>query len=248
MHNYQLVLGSQQFSLLCVFLDDKYACAMEANEVTSERRLDPPGAAVKADVRPRTAGPALGKRDKDKHRDRKSDRPRATSPKRVDFQERLNFREMNSDGTYTDGACVDGESRVTDNGRPETYDTAQSTLTDSRAIRETEIRFLNNNLTNHNLEEDVRWGVSGGINSVDTQNRLTRVNVTVPGSTRPTSSSAKASVASTHSQPVTLNSAGNHANDVDHKWETLSTDSGQSDDIGPSRRIKKTLKDFDSGL
>ncbi|KAK3594699.1 hypothetical protein CHS0354_001651 [Potamilus streckersoni] len=64
---------------------------------------------------------------------------------------------------------------------------ADSTLIDSRDIRETDIRFLNNNLTQ---DLDVRWQHNAGP-------RLTHVSVTVPGSSKTMTTSTRYSTSET---------------------------------------------------
>ena len=107
----------------------------------------------------------------------------------------------------------------------------QDTLTDSRAIRETEIRFLNNNLSTY---DDVRWGRS--VNPTN-QNHLTHVSVTVP----------RARDSYQHERYPTRATHVNQA-ERERKWEVGSTDSAASDTSSQiGRKLKKTLKDLDLG-
>jgi hypothetical protein len=60
----------------------------------------------------------------------------------VEFRERQELREINPDGTFTDVPA--GQYLNSTYVRPNSpQNSIQTTLTDSRAIRETEIRFLN---------------------------------------------------------------------------------------------------------
>jgi hypothetical protein len=113
----------------------------------------------------------------------------------------------------------------------------QSTLTTSREIRETEINFLNNNLTR---DYDPQQG-----NDIGT--RLTHVSVKVPGSTKTATSS--------------YNGAGTHksgSNKKSHFLDLVSespdmdgrgTDCSQSDsESGRGRRFKGNIKHIGAGM
>ncbi|KAK3088825.1 hypothetical protein FSP39_024216 [Pinctada imbricata] len=224
-------------------LDDKYAYMMEPGDMPTEQRMDPPGASVIPDKRPRATGASAGKKEKEKLRDKKSDRAKVTSPKRVDFHDRLTYKEVNSDGQ----AGLNDYNGKDTWGIHDNDNTTQTTMTDSRAIRETEIRFLNNDLTNNNLEDDVRWG-RGAPSSHDNPNRLTHVSVTVPGTTRTTSSSSRTTSAGANPGPSSNQithavSRVNHVTDMNHKWENMSNDSAHSDD-GPTTKLRRTVKDI----
>ena len=95
-----------------------------------------------------------------------SDRQKSSRPvkdKHVEFSETVGFRENNVN--Y-------GGNRIR-----QLIPEDQSTLTDSRDIRETEIRFLNNNLT-----QDIELDENGPrINELGP--RLTHVSVSVPSTT-----------------------------------------------------------------
>ncbi|XP_059175915.1 centrosome-associated protein 350-like [Physella acuta] len=62
--------------------------------------------------------------------------PREESPKRVDFSKTHQLREVNWDGTYQDSLAYQTEF-------PGNTNTTNSTITNSRDIRETDIHFLN---------------------------------------------------------------------------------------------------------
>nr|KAG5710505.1 hypothetical protein BaRGS_013151 [Batillaria attramentaria] len=82
------------------------------------------------------------------------------SPKRVDFNERLRLREVKWDGTYRDSVTRpdnnDSTSLLTTATAPSSiyFEGGSSTLTDSRTIRETEIRFLNEHITESLQRQD----------------------------------------------------------------------------------------------
>ncbi|XP_052092556.1 centrosome-associated protein 350-like isoform X2 [Mytilus californianus] len=154
--------------------------------------------------------------------------------KRVDFRDKQELREINPDGTYTD--LPPGQYNNLTFLRPNSPpNSVQTTLTDSRAIRETEIRFLNEP-TSHTPHDQRRVG---------TENRLTHVDVMVPGASK---SSAKHT---THYQG-TLSTPQENNNEIktaetDRLWETASTDSAQSDDGSMKRKFKKSIKDIGEG-
>ncbi|XP_062614422.1 centrosome-associated protein 350-like [Saccostrea cucullata] len=108
-------------------------------------------------------------------------------------------------------------------------DINQDTLTDSRAIRETDIRFLNNDLSSYN---DVRWGRP--VNSSN-QNHLAHVSVTVPRARN-----------SYQHEPYPVRATHSNETERERKWEVGSTDSAASDTSSQiGRKLKKTLKDLD---
>ena len=156
-----------------------------------------------------------------------------TGNKRVDFRECQEQREINPDGTYTD--LPPGPLNTTYIRPNSPSNTMQNTLTDTRAIRETEIRFLNEPTSQ--VAHDQR--------RVGSENRLTHVDVMVPAASKSSSSSKH----STHYQGTTSNKDGNYdckTAENDRQWETGSTDSAQSDDI-PKRKFKKSIKDIGEG-
>ena len=132
--------------------------------------------------------------------------PFATSPKRVDFSQRLRLREVKWDGTYRDSVTQNAYPPPAAASLNYPYPSStslasaasaslasssssaavglldpQSTLTDSRAIRETEIRFLNDSYVTEPLRQQDR------LEAQQQQQRhrgprLTRVDVDLPGS------------------------------------------------------------------
>lgn len=135
----------------------------------------------------------------------------------------------NADGMYGDLIGATGVTNDINSLGCDPLDMNQDTLTDSRAIRETEIRFLNNNLSTY---DDVRWGQS--VNPTN-QNHLTHVSVTVPRA-RDSYHHERYPVRATHSNQA----------ERERKWEVGSTDSAASDTSSQiGRKLKKTLKDLD---
>ena len=133
--------------------------------------------------------------------------PFATSPKRVDFSQRLRLREVKWDGTYRDSVTQNAypppAAASLDYPYPSSTSLAsaasaslaasssssaavglldpQSTLTDSRAIRETEIRFLNDSYVTEPLRQQDRLEAQQQ-RQRHRGPRLTRVDVDLPGS------------------------------------------------------------------
>lgn len=137
----------------------------------------------------------------------------------------------NADGMYGDLIGATGVTNDINSLGCDPLDMNQDTLTDSRAIRETEIRFLNNNLSTY---DHVRWGQS--VNPTN-QNHLTHVSVTVPRA-RDSYHHERYPVRATHSNQA----------ERERKWEVGSTDSAASDTSSQiGRKLKKTLKDLDFG-
>ncbi|XP_012936216.1 protein naked cuticle, partial [Aplysia californica] len=66
---------------------------------------------------------------------------REDSPKRVDFSRTHQLREVNWDGTYQDSLAFPADLGSSNSGH--TSNNVDSTLTSSRDIRETDVRFLN---------------------------------------------------------------------------------------------------------
>lgn len=93
----------------------------------------------------------------------------ANPSRRVDFSERLRLREVKWDGTYRDSVANNFSIADDSNSAASGDSNPQSTLTDSRAIKETEIRFLNDFVLG---ERERRH---------DRAPRLTRVDVDLPG-------------------------------------------------------------------
>lgn len=158
----------------------------------------------------------------------------------MEFRERQELREINPDGTFTDVPA--GQYLNSTYVRPNSpQNSIQTTLTDSRAIRETEIRFLNEPTSQ--APNDQRRVMS--------DNKLTHVDVTVPGATKSSSSNKH----STHYPWATSTVQTNGRElDIDIKtaenerlWETGSTDSAQSDDAPMKRKLKKSIKDIGEG-
>jgi hypothetical protein len=151
----------------------------------------------------------------------KGEPTRDTSPKCLE----------NADGIYGD---LVGATGVTNNLNSMDHDPSgitQDTLTDSRAIRETNIRFLNDNLSAY---DDVRWGRPGNPSN---PNHLTHVSVTVPRARD-----------SYHHEPYPVRATHLNQEDRDRRWEVGSTDSAASDTSSQmGRKLKKTLKDLDFG-
>lgn len=158
-----------------------------------------------------------GGRDR-KFKASKSEQTRDSSPKCLE----------NADGIYGD---LIGATGVTNDLNSLDHDPSvinQDTLTDSRAIRETNIRFLNDNLTAY---DDVRWGRPGN------PNHLTHVSVTVPRARD-----------SYHHEPYPVRATHLNQEERERKWEVGSTDSTASDTSSQmGRKLKKTLKDLDFG-
>lgn len=154
--------------------------------------------------------------------------------KRVEFSDRLIGPENHMDRTY--GIA---ERPYSPNGH--------STLTDSRDIRETEIHFLNNNLTQSERDKDVRW-------SQQTRSKLTHVSVTVPGSTNTMSSTKYTAADLGHNGPghgakphfLDLIS-DNQQLDRDRK-ESVSDHSYSDSESSKGRRFKTNLKNIDPGM
>ncbi|CAG2241148.1 unnamed protein product [Mytilus edulis] len=152
--------------------------------------------------------------------------------KRVDFRDKQELREINPDGTYTD--LPPGQYNNLTFLRPNSPpNSIQTTLTDSRAIRETEIRFLNEP-TSHTPHDQRRVG---------TENRLTHVDVMVPGAAKSSSAKHTTHYQGTNSNPQENNNEYKTAEN-DRLWETGSTDSAQSDDGPMKRKFKKSIKDI----
>ncbi|XP_021341745.1 centrosome-associated protein 350-like isoform X1 [Mizuhopecten yessoensis] len=203
--------------------------------------------------------------DRRTERDKKSldrqGRGATGSPKRVDFHEHNEMREVNLDGTYTDlavgsasntGPVVDSSSF------------SQGNITDSVALRNTEIRFINEHQSER-TGNDLRWNGRAPFTAFNTNmpppssggSKFTHVSVTVPGSTRATSSVGVAggatnkvpgALSSALASPIQTRDAHNDrgASDLDRRWEVGSTDSAQSDDRPFSRRFKGSIRDIDS--
>lgn len=176
------------------------------------------------------------------------------SPKRVDFHDHLEMREVNLDGTYTDLAVGTHSPSL-----------SQENMTDSVALRETEIRFLNEH-QGVGTGSDVRWNGRTPFTAFNTNapppsggsSKLTHISVTVPGATRTTNMSGATSkisaVGPTHlssalANPIQPRDLHNErvTSDLDRRWEAGSTDSAQSDDRPFSRRFKGSIRDIDSG-
>lgn len=155
--------------------------------------------------------------------------------KRVDFRDKQELREINPDGTYTD--LPPGQYNNLTFLRPNSPpNSIQTTLTDSRAIRETEIRFLNEP-TSHTPHDQRRVG---------TENRLTHVDVMVPGAAKSSSAKHTTHYQGTNSNPQENNNEYKTAEN-DRLSETGSTDSAQSDDGPMKRKFKKSIKDIGEG-
>ncbi|XP_046543379.1 uncharacterized protein LOC124253615 [Haliotis rubra] len=138
---------------------------------------------------------------------------RMGSPKRVDFSHNLHLREVNTDGTYLDSVAHQESSTASS---AQSLD-VQSTLTDSRAIRETELRFLNDHIPSSRTYQDVRWDGT----------RLSRVNVQVPTGTMRNGR--------TRTENLPNNFASEHSDGgLDRRRE----------DSGKQKRVKKSLKDL----
>ncbi|XP_071097553.1 centrosome-associated protein 350-like [Haliotis cracherodii] len=138
---------------------------------------------------------------------------RMGSPKRVDFSHNLHLREVNTDGTYLDSVAHQESSTASST---QSLD-VQSTLTDSRAIRETELRFLNDHIPSSRNYQDVRWDGT----------RLTRVNVQVPTGTMRNGR--------TRTENLPNNFGSEHSEGgLDRRRE----------DYGKQKRVKKSLKDL----
>ena len=173
-------------------------------------------------------------REKNYNTDRALPSSRNLKEKRVEFSDRLEGQENHMDRTY--GVAE----------RPYSP-TAHSTLTDSRDIRETEINFLNNNLTQSQREVDVRW-------SEQPRSKLTHVSVTVPGSIN-TMSSTKYSaadlghnVAGLGSKPHFLDLISDNQH-IDHdRKESISDHSHSDSESSRGRRFKASLKNIDPGM
>ncbi|KAJ8300301.1 hypothetical protein KUTeg_021820 [Tegillarca granosa] len=207
------------------------------DETDNQENLDYHHRGVKPERRKGNSGASDRNRDYDKH-----SRNSAASPKRVEFTDQNMERGINAEGSSSSGAT--GYNNYNHVNMP-SNSLQQTTLTDSRAIRETEIRFLNEHHPTNNIEDEVRMNSQG--------TKFTHVNVTVPGSTK-TASSIKNSVSgsthlvsnSTSANPTGYNRvADNAALENDRGWETCSLDSASSEDHPISRRIKKSIKDID---
>lgn len=212
------------------------------DDADNQDNLDHHHRGVKPERRKGNSASATDKnRDYDKH---SRNSAATTSPKRVEFTEQNMERGVNAEGSSSSGAT--GYSNYNHVNMP-SNSLQQTTLTDSRAIRETEIRFLNEHHPSNNIEEEVRMNSQG--------TKLTHVNVTIPGSTKMTSSIKNSVSGSTH-HPLVSNStaanptgynrvADNAVLENDRGWETCSLDSASSEDHPISRRIKKSIKDID---
>ena len=173
-------------------------------------------------------------REKNYNTDRHVPGSRNLKEKRVEFSDRLERQENHMDRNY---------------GIPERpySPSAHSTLTDSRDIRETEINFLNNNLTQSHREADVRW-------SEQPRSKLTHVSVTVPGSTNGMSSTKYPAAdlglnpAGTGSKQHFLDLISDNQH-IDHdRRENLSDQSYSDSDSGRGRRFRASLKNIDPGM
>ena len=218
---------------LCLFIlsDDKY---VEDNEKGDNRKpsIRKPANGPKSDKQVKQTNLKL--REKNYNTERALPISRNLKEKRVEFSDRPEGLENHMDRTYG----------ISD--RPYSPD-AHSTLTDSRDIRETEINFLNNNLTGSQREPDVR----------SKRSKLTHVSVTVPGS-HYTMSSTKYTAAD-----LANNAAGpgpgtagqkSHFLDlisdnqlVDHD-KSVSDHSHSDSESSRGRRFKASLKNIDPGL
>ena len=165
-------------------------------------------------------------REKNYNTDRAPSSSRDQREKRVEFSDRVVGSENHMDRTY---------------GIPERpySPNAHSTLTDSRDIRETEINFLNNNLTQSERDNDLRWPQPG-------RSKLTHVSVTVPGPTNTMSSTKYTAANLVHgSKPHFLDLISDN---VDHdKKETVSDHSYSDGESSRGRRFKP-LKNIDPGM
>lgn len=181
------------------------------------------------------------------HGDRRIERDKSrgttASPKRVDFHEHNEMREVNLDGTYTDLAIgIDSSSHT------------QGNNTDPSAIRDTEIRFINEHQNDRNdLRRNGRTPYTNMQAPAGGSSKLTHVSVTVPGATRTTSSGGGASGGATNKMTGPLSSAlvnpiqtsNSNRAELDRRWEVGSTDSAQSDDRPFSRKLKGSIKDIE---
>lgn len=128
----------------------------------------------------------------------------------------------------TNGADDNGYLNHNLNYNPE----GESTLTDSRDIRETEIHFLNNNLT-QDLDS----------NSVDRRGcQLTRVNVTVPGSTRPAEVVGYSNAG--HRNAIRPQFVNAESPVMDGRMSDMSNSDGES----VQNRKFKAIKNIDAGM
>lgn len=146
---------------------------------------------------------------------------RGVNDRHVEFSEHVRYREnrVGLDNGYTGSNYRD------------ILPSDQSTLTNSRDIRETEINFLNNNLT--------RDCDSHHANDAATQ--LTHVSVTVPGSTKTAASGYSGTGA--HKSGSTKKSRFLDLVSESPEMDGRNTDCSQSDsESGRSRRFKGNIK------
>lgn len=154
---------------------------------------------------------------------------RSVNDRHVEFSDHVRYR---------DNRVGLGNGYMDVNHR-DTLQSDQSTLTNSRDIRETEINFLNNNLTR---DYDTHLGYDAG-------NRLTRVSATVPGTSRPTTASSGYSSAGT--QKTGSNKKSHFLDLVSESPEMdgRTSDCSQSDsESGRGRRFKGNIKHIGPGL
>ncbi|XP_052789216.1 centrosome-associated protein 350-like isoform X3 [Mya arenaria] len=150
-------------------LGDKY---VEENDVAVDRKKKPSsskeaGSNGLASLKKKSAPPIQLQEKKYGTHDGQSHKTRGVNSRHVEFSDHVRVRETrDKNGRLNNGYS---DPRIGGSLLEE-----QSTLTNSRDIRETEINFLNNNLT-RDFEPTRRTGVESG---------LTHVSVTVPGSSR----------------------------------------------------------------
>ena len=206
------------------FSDDKY---VEDDEKGDSRKpsFKKPTHRQKSDKQVKQTNLKL--REKNYNTDRALPGSRDGREKRVEFSDRVVGSENHMDRTY---------------GIPERpySPNAHSTLTNSRDIRETEIHFLNNNLTQSERDNDVRW-------SQPPKSKLTHVSVTVPGSTNTMSSTKYTAADLPHNGAHFLDLISDNQH-VDHDKKESVSDHSYSDSESSRGRRFKPLKNIDPGL
>ena len=159
---------------------------------------------------------------------------RNVNDRHVEFSDRVKVRENTTENHY-------GYSFRDKRSHDLTPD-AHSTLTDSRDIRETEINFLNNNLT-QDIDADEQFRASNPVA------RLTHVSVTVPGSGRVNSVTSGHNSAGTQQRPK----PGSHFLDMisensNSEIDGRVSDNSQSDtESSKGRRFKADIRNIDPG-
>ncbi|KAL5012692.1 hypothetical protein ScPMuIL_011243 [Solemya velum] len=173
----------------------------------------------------------IGSDGNDRDRERGKNRDR-------DIQKRVEFSDRDPDTMTT---------QQQDCGQPSSLTSyTNSTLTDSKAIRETDIRFLNDNLSSDTHRTNQTRNLIG-------ETHFSRVDVKVPSLTRKNLSSDQNIPASTLSSDargslsIQHPAMGIRLTDTERRSETVSIGSSDSADSGIPRRFRKTLKDLDQG-